>query len=118
MLEKFAETCIDEFSQQLMLDIKKIIIARKHKAFQPETKAHRDFLKSYFEKVKILQEEFLLFFSCFHCAIGSLPPHKLLSTKCNHQTVPPLPGKAKGLVPPDTVPPKAQFFDGPEYLDG
>jgi hypothetical protein len=58
VLEKFAETCIDEFSQQLMQDIKKIVIARKHKAFQPETKAHREFLKNHFEKVKILQKEF------------------------------------------------------------
>ena len=47
VLEKFSETCIDEFSQQLMQDIKNIAIARKHKAFQPATKAHQDFLKAY-----------------------------------------------------------------------
>jgi len=41
-----------------MKEIKKIMIARKHKAFQPETKAHREFLRSYFEKAKILQEEY------------------------------------------------------------
>src|SRR6185295_12730304 len=58
VLEKFSETCIDEFSQQLMQDIKNIAIARKHKAFQPATKAHKDFLSTYFEKVKILQEEY------------------------------------------------------------
>jgi hypothetical protein len=58
VLEKFSETCIDEFSQQLMQNIKKIVIARKHKAFQPQTNAHREFLISYFEKVKILQEEY------------------------------------------------------------
>ena len=58
VLEKFSETCIDEFSCQLMKEIKKIMIARKHKAFQPETKAHREFLRSYFEKAKILQEEY------------------------------------------------------------
>jgi hypothetical protein len=58
VLEKFSDTCIDEFSNQLMHDIKNITIARKHKAFQPETKAHRDFLRTYFEKVKILQEEY------------------------------------------------------------
>src|SRR4029077_18812294 len=44
VLEKFSETCIDEFSQQLMQDIKNIIIARKHRPFQPHTKAHQDFL--------------------------------------------------------------------------
>ena len=58
VLEKFSGSCIDEFSQQLMQDMKRIIIARKHKAFQPETKAHREFLVNYFEKVKILQEEY------------------------------------------------------------
>lgn len=58
VLEKFAESCIDEMSRELMHEIKKIAIARKHKAFQPATKAHRDFLASHFEKVKILQEEY------------------------------------------------------------
>lgn len=58
VLEKFSETCIDELSQQLMHDIKNIIIARKHKAFQPETKAHQDFLSKYFGKVKMLQHEY------------------------------------------------------------
>ncbi len=58
VLEKFSETCIDELSRQLMHDIKNITIARKHKAFQPHTMAHRDFLRSYFEKVRILQQEY------------------------------------------------------------
>ncbi|MGH2552999.1 MAG: GSCFA domain-containing protein, partial [Chitinophagaceae bacterium] len=58
VLEKFAESCIDESSQQLMKEIKDIIIARKHKAFQPETKAHQQFLMSYFEKTKELQKKY------------------------------------------------------------
>jgi hypothetical protein len=58
VLEKFAETYIDDESQQLMQDVKKIIIARKHKAFQPETKAHQQFLLSHFEKTKMLQEKY------------------------------------------------------------
>jgi hypothetical protein len=58
VLEKFAETCISEESRQLMQEIKKIIIARKHRAFQPETKAHQQFLLSYFEKTKTLQEQY------------------------------------------------------------
>ena len=58
VLEKFAETYINEESQQLMQDVKKIIIARKHKAFQPETKAHQQFLLSHFEKTKMLQEKY------------------------------------------------------------
>jgi len=58
VLEKFSENCIDESSRQLMQDIKKIVIARKHKAFQPETKAHRQFLSGYFEKIKALEQQF------------------------------------------------------------
>ena len=58
VLEKFAEIYINDESQQLMQDIKKIIIARKHKAFQPETKAHQQFLLSHFEKTKMLQEKY------------------------------------------------------------
>jgi hypothetical protein len=58
VLEKFAATCIDESSQRLMDEIRDIKIARKHKAFQPQTKAHQDFLKTYFEKVKTLKKEY------------------------------------------------------------
>lgn len=55
VLEKFAENCIDEKSRYLMEEIRKIVIARKHKAFQPATKAHQQFLSTHFEKVKELQ---------------------------------------------------------------
>jgi len=58
VLEKFAESCIDSASQELMQEVKKIVIARKHKAFQPETKAHQQFLMVHFEKAKALQEKF------------------------------------------------------------
>ncbi len=58
VLEKFAQTCIDEHSQQLMKEIKKIAIARKHKPFQPETEAHRKFLLAHAEKVKELMEKY------------------------------------------------------------
>ncbi len=58
VLEKFAESCIDENTQQLMQEVKKIIIARKHKPFQPETKAHLQFLITHFEKAKLLQEKY------------------------------------------------------------
>jgi len=54
VLEKFAEGCITEDSRQLMQDVKKIVIAKRHKAFQPETKAHQQFLSSHFEKTKEL----------------------------------------------------------------
>jgi hypothetical protein len=58
VLDKFTEYCIGDESQQLMHEIKKIVIARKHKAFQPDTKAHRDFLASHYEKTKTLQERY------------------------------------------------------------
>lgn len=58
VLEKFAEACIEDSARLLMQELKKITIARHHKAFQPETKAHRQFLISHFEKVKKLQEDY------------------------------------------------------------
>jgi len=58
VLEKFAEACIDESSRQLMQEVKRIVIARKHRAFQPGTKAHQQFLAAHFEKAKALQEKY------------------------------------------------------------
>lgn len=58
VLEKFAETCIDEASRQLMQEVKRIVIARKHRAFQPGTKAHQQFLAAHFVKAKALQEKY------------------------------------------------------------
>jgi hypothetical protein len=58
VLEKFAENCIDDDSRQLIQEIKKIVIARRHRAFQPETKAHQQFLIAHFEKTKILQDKY------------------------------------------------------------
>jgi hypothetical protein len=58
VMEKFRESFIDDESQQLMEEIKKIVIARKHNAFQPETNAHKVFLKTHFEKAKELQSKY------------------------------------------------------------
>ena len=58
VMEKFKEGFIDEQSRQLMEEIKKIVIARKHKPFQPETNAHKTFLKTHLEKTKELQSKF------------------------------------------------------------
>jgi hypothetical protein len=58
VMEKFAENCIDESSRLLMQEVKKIIIARKHKAFQPETNAHRKFLADHVEKTKALLQKY------------------------------------------------------------
>jgi len=58
VLEKFAESCIDTASQELMKEIKKIIIARKHRPVQPQTNAHRQFLQSFYQKTKALQDKY------------------------------------------------------------
>jgi hypothetical protein len=54
VLEKFKVSCIDEASQSLMEEVRKIVIAAKHKPFQPATDAHRQFLKTHYEKAKTL----------------------------------------------------------------
>ncbi|HET9434031.1 MAG TPA: GSCFA domain-containing protein [Chitinophagaceae bacterium] len=58
VMEKFRENFVDEESQQLMEEVKKIITARKHKAFQPETNAHKHFLKAHLEKANDLQTKY------------------------------------------------------------
>lgn len=58
VMEKFKENFMDEESQQLMEEIKKIVIARKHRAFQPETNAHKAFLKVHLDKTKELQSKY------------------------------------------------------------
>ena len=58
VMEKFRENFIDEESQQLIEEVKKIVIARKHKAFQPETNAHKTFLKAHLDRTKELQAKF------------------------------------------------------------
>ena len=58
VLEKFAAACIGEESQRLMEEVKKIVIARKHRAFQPETNAHRQFLANFREKTAELARQY------------------------------------------------------------
>ncbi|MBS1759700.1 MAG: GSCFA domain-containing protein [Bacteroidetes bacterium] len=55
VLEKFTESCIDTSSRELMKEVRQLVIARKHRAFQPETKAHQKFLQTNFEKAKELK---------------------------------------------------------------
>lgn len=58
VLEKFIQHCIDGPSQQAMEEIRKIVIARKHRAFQPATNAHRQFLLAHLEKATELQKKY------------------------------------------------------------
>jgi len=58
VLEKFVQHYIDEPSQSLMQEIKKIVTARKHKPFQPATQAHRQFLQANLDKARALQQQY------------------------------------------------------------
>ncbi|HMH31885.1 MAG TPA: GSCFA domain-containing protein [Puia sp.] len=54
VLEQFEKHFIDEPSQAMMKELAKIIIARKHKAFQPGTRAHRHFLQTQAQRTREL----------------------------------------------------------------
>ena len=58
VLQKFSAACLDDEARQLMEELKKINIARRHKAFQPTTTAHKQFLLSSAEKTKELQKKY------------------------------------------------------------
>ncbi len=58
VLQKFASSCLDDEAKQLMEELKKISIARRHKAFQPTTIAHKKFLQASAEKTKELQKKY------------------------------------------------------------
>ena len=51
-------SCLDDEARQLMDELKKINIARRHKAFQPTTEAHKKFLKTSAEKARELQKKY------------------------------------------------------------
>ncbi len=56
--EKFVPTVIDEVSQQIMEKINEINAAMNHKAFNPSSEAHKNFLKTNLEKVEKLKSSF------------------------------------------------------------
>lgn len=58
VLEKFTRHCIDEPSRQIMEEVKKIVIARKHKPFQPSTQAHQRFMQDHSQKTKELSSKY------------------------------------------------------------
>lgn len=58
VLEKFMTNFVDEPSQQLAAGLKKLSIARRHKAFHPQTEAHQKFLQSQLIKAKELQAQY------------------------------------------------------------
>jgi hypothetical protein len=58
VLEKFTESFIDEQAKDMMEDLRKIVIASKHKPFQPKTKTHKDFLLVHAEKSKAMMKKY------------------------------------------------------------
>jgi GSCFA family len=58
VLEKFTRHCIDEPGRQLLEEVKKIVIARRHRPMQPSTQAHRRFLREHWEKTSALARQY------------------------------------------------------------
>lgn len=58
VLEKFVQQCLDGQAQGLLEEVKKIVIARKHKPFQPSTQAHRRFLQEQYTKAALLAQRY------------------------------------------------------------
>lgn len=56
--EKFVDACINEKTKTLMEEIHSINLAFQHKPFNPTSEQHRKFLRSAYNKTKMLQEEY------------------------------------------------------------
>lgn len=56
VIEQFKKHFVNEASITLSKEIEKIVIARKHRPFQPDTEAHKNFLKLHAERTKSLLE--------------------------------------------------------------
>jgi hypothetical protein len=58
VLEKFLETYMNEETNMLIREIKRISMARKHKPTHPTTEAHKKFLQTNLEKLKLLEQQY------------------------------------------------------------
>ena len=57
VLKKFLESYMSEETNELIQEIKRLVISRKHKPTHPATEAHQKFLKANLEKAKNLQQQ-------------------------------------------------------------
>lgn len=57
VLEHFNNACLDEASRDLMEAVKKIVLARKHKPFNPQSQQHKQFLANAAAKARELQQQ-------------------------------------------------------------
>jgi hypothetical protein len=58
VIEEFMKHYVTEESQTLSKEVQQINIARKHKAFQPSTQAHKKFLQLHADKTKALMKTY------------------------------------------------------------
>ncbi len=58
VLEKFSETSFDESTIKLSEEIKKLVQAAKHKAFNAVSNQHKQFLQANLNKAKTLQQQY------------------------------------------------------------
>lgn len=58
VMEQFMKYCLSPETQLIAEEIQQIATARKHKAFQPQTQAHKKFLQSFLEKTCSLQKKY------------------------------------------------------------
>lgn len=77
VFNKFTDHFIHPDSIKMMEEIKKIVIAFKHKPFQPSTGAHQSFLKSFSEKAMQFQQKYP------HIDLGKEITYFLKRSVCN-----------------------------------
>lgn len=58
VLDHFVKSFIDPTALPVMEQVQQIMIARNHKAFQPDTEAHRNFLRNFAQKTRDLQDKY------------------------------------------------------------
>jgi hypothetical protein len=58
VMEKFMEYCVEDEARILCEQVQQIVTARKHRAFQPETEAHKRFLTTHWEKARDLKDKY------------------------------------------------------------
>lgn len=58
VMEKFMEYCVEDEARMLCEQVQQIVTARKHRAFRPETEAHKRFLTAHWEKARDLKAKY------------------------------------------------------------
>jgi hypothetical protein len=58
VLDSFMQHFVSEDSRRLAEEIQKIVTARKHRPFQSETEAHKNFLQSNYDKTLAIQKKY------------------------------------------------------------